>query len=195
MDTIWDVNKLQLFLVFFIPGFISMKVYDLLVPGERRDFSKALVEAIGYSAINFALLSWLIIIIHANNFFALHKAWYFIGLVTILFVFPIAWPFIFLKLSEWKPVAKFIVHPVQKPWDWVFRKKESRWVIVHFTNGKRIGGRYDHKSFASSEPAEEQIYLEEVWQLDSNSRFIKPIERSKGVVVLGKEISMIEFFE
>jgi hypothetical protein len=39
MDDVWGADKLTLFVIFFLPGFISMKVYDLLVPGERRDFS------------------------------------------------------------------------------------------------------------------------------------------------------------
>ena len=32
-----NVDKLTLFLVFFLPGFISMKVYDLMVPGEPNE--------------------------------------------------------------------------------------------------------------------------------------------------------------
>ncbi len=35
---IWEADKLVLFLIFFIPGFVSIKVYDLLIPGEQRDF-------------------------------------------------------------------------------------------------------------------------------------------------------------
>jgi len=46
---IWNADKLALFIVFFVPGFISMKVYDLLVPGETRDASKSLLDAISYS--------------------------------------------------------------------------------------------------------------------------------------------------
>jgi hypothetical protein len=51
---IWNVDKITLVVVFFLPGFISMKVYDLMAPGERRDFSKSLFEAISYSTLNFA---------------------------------------------------------------------------------------------------------------------------------------------
>jgi hypothetical protein len=47
---------LALFLVFFVPGFLSLKVYDLLVPGERRDFSRAAFDAVAYSALNFGVL-------------------------------------------------------------------------------------------------------------------------------------------
>ncbi len=192
---IWQIDKLVLFLVFFIPGFISIKVYDLLIPGERRDFSKSLLEAIGYSSLNFAALSWLIISIHSGNFDVDHKVWYLISLFLIMFVVPVLWPIIFLKFTSWGPLAKYIVHPIQKPWDYIFNKRESSWVIVHLKDGRKIGGKYHINSFSSSYPSEEQIYLEEVWKLDEKNKFIEPIERSKGIIVLGKEILAVEFFK
>ena len=57
----WMQDKFLLFLLFFVPGFVSIKVFDLLVPDERRDFQSAVSEAIGYSALNFAVLAPLII--------------------------------------------------------------------------------------------------------------------------------------
>ena len=48
-------GTLGLFLIFFIPGFITLKVYDLLIPGEPRDFSKSLFDAIAYSSLNFRI--------------------------------------------------------------------------------------------------------------------------------------------
>lgn len=192
---IWQIDKLALFLIFFIPGFISIKVYDLLVPSEQRDFSKSLFEAIGYSSLNFAALFWLIILIHSGNFYVNHKIWYFIFLFLIIFVAPVLWPILFLKSSSWRPISKYIIHPFQKPWDYVFSKREPRWVIIHLKDGRKIGGKYDTNSFSSSYPSEEQIYLEEVWELDDNGKFKKPIERSKGIIVLSKEILGIEFFQ
>ena len=39
MEKLFEAQgTLALFLIFFIPGFITLKVYDLLVPGEARDF-------------------------------------------------------------------------------------------------------------------------------------------------------------
>lgn len=192
---IWQADKMVLFLVLFIPGFISIKVYDLLIPSARRDFSKSLIEVIGYSSLNFAALSWLIILIHSGDFYAHHKACYFTLLFFVMFIAPALWPVLFLKLSSWRPIAKHVIHPIDKPWDYVFAKKEVFWVIVHLKDGRRIGGRFDTDSFASSYPAEEQIYLEEVWKLDEGGRFVEPIERSRGILILGKEILSVEFFE
>ena len=192
---IWQIDKLILFLLFFIPGFISTKVYNLLYPSEQKDFSAFLLEAIGYSSLNFAVLSWLIIIIHSGNFYNNHKVWYFICSFLILFIIPLLWPILFFKISNWEFVKKYIVSPIQKPWDYVFRKKEVFWVIIHLKDGRKIGGRYDRNSFSSSYPSKEQIYLEEVWKLDENGRFEEPITKSKGIIVLGEEILAIEFFE
>lgn len=191
---IWQVDKLVLFLMFFVPGFISIKVYDLLVPGERRDFSKAIFDAIGYSALNFAALSWLIFLMHSANFASQHKAWYCIFLVVIICVVPGLWPIVLLKMSSWRPIAKHVIHPIQKPWDYVFGRREPFWVIVHLADGRRIGGRFDRKSFASSYPATEQIYMEEVWELDENGAFKKPTDRSRGIILLGRDVLAVEFF-
>ncbi|KAF0145294.1 MAG: hypothetical protein FD156_1125 [Nitrospirae bacterium] len=191
---IFEIDKLKLFLVFFVPGFISMKIYGLLLPGERRDFSKDTFEAIAYSAFNFAALSWLISLIHLNSFYTNHKAWYFVSIFIIMFVFPVIWPILFVKISTWNFVAKHIIHPIQKPWDYIFGKKEAYWIIVHLKNGKRIGGKYDTKSFTSSFPAKEQIYLEQVWKLDEKGGFLKPIDRSEGIIILGDDIVSVELF-
>jgi len=191
---IFAIDKLRLFFIFFIPGFISMKIYSLLVATERRDFSKDLLEAIAYSAINFAALSWLIFSINSDSFYSNHKVWYYFFTFIIMFIVPMIWPFVFLKLVSLRFIAKYIIHPILKPWDYVFGKKESYWTIVHLKNGRKIGGVYDTKSFASSYPAKEQIYLEQVWELDKKGAFIKPIDRSKGIVIMGDDITAVEFF-
>jgi hypothetical protein len=190
---IWEVDKLVLFLVFFIPGFVSLKVYDLFIPVEQRDFSKSVFEVVAYSALNFAALSWLIIWLISKDFSEGYRWWYYLVVVLVMLVFPTLWALIFVRFRKWKFLTKFILHPFKKPWDYVFGKRESYWVIVHLKDGRMIGGMFGEQSFASSFPAEEQIYLEEVWVLDKNGKFKKPIERSAGIIVLSSEILAIEF--
>lgn len=60
------------------------------------------------------------------------------------------------------------------------------------SDGTKIGGVFSTKSYASSFPLDEQIYLEQVWEL-VNDDFIMPVENSKGIIILGKNISSIEF--
>ncbi len=60
---ILEVDKLILFIAFVIPGFISMKAYQLIFPGMNHPTSEQLIDAISYSCINYAffiLPIWLI---------------------------------------------------------------------------------------------------------------------------------------
>ena len=47
-------------------------------------------------------------------------------------------------------------------------------------------------SFASSAPAEEQIYLEETWVLNEKGGFERKKNTTAGVIILASEISHIE---
>lgn len=96
---IWNIDKLTLFLIFFLPGFISMKVYDLMVAGEPRDVSKSVFEAIAYSTLNFAAMFWLIAIIQADDFYHRHLVIYSVSVAVIMVVVPACWPFLFIRLS------------------------------------------------------------------------------------------------
>ena len=58
---ITNISDFLLFLIIFLPGFISLKIYDLLVPSAPRDFSKSFFEVIAYSALNYGFFSWLIL--------------------------------------------------------------------------------------------------------------------------------------
>lgn len=56
MEDLFDANKLALFLIFVIPGFIAIKTYSLFSPLEDKDSSKILIDAIAYSCINYGYL-------------------------------------------------------------------------------------------------------------------------------------------
>jgi hypothetical protein len=190
----WTQDELLLFLLFFVPGFISIKVYDLLVPAERRNFQSTLAEAIGYSAVNFAILLPLVVAV-AYGYGLLDGLWW--QLVTsyvVLLIAPVLWPWLFVRIIRPR-FSKVFVNPIPKPWDVVFRQRGESWIIVHLTDGRRVGGRFARGSEASSYPAEEQLYIKEVWRLDENGRFVERVDRTGGIIVSGRTIEAIEFFD
>ncbi len=188
-------ETLRLILLFFVPGFISMKVYDLLIPSDKPDFSKSLLEAVSFSCVNFAMTYWAIVAIHSNNFQNNNPFCYYISSILILFVTPILWPLIYLKILSFSFFKNRTIHPIPKPWDYVFSQQKPYWVIVHLKDGRRIGGLYGANSFASSYPANEQIYLEEVWKLDETGKFIERIDRSGGILLSKEDFEAIELFQ
>jgi hypothetical protein len=180
-----------LFLLFFVPGFISLKMYDLLVPGERRDFSKSLYDAIAYSALNLGVLFWLVNFALSAD---LSRFWWFTCWFGALVVFPAGWPLFGLWIRKSKFVARRLRNPNPRAWDSFFQKQDSYWVIVHLKDSRRIGGIYSTRSFASSSPAPPELYLEEVWALDEHGVFQNRIERTAGILIGGEDILAVEFF-
>jgi len=80
-------ERLGLFLAVFMPGFVSVKVYDMLIPGEPRDFSKSVFEVVGYSVLNYAALFWLVALLQKGHVapagsFLYYAAWAFIVLLV-----------------------------------------------------------------------------------------------------------------
>lgn len=156
---IWSLDKLVLFLALFVPGFVSIKVYRLLVPSERRDWSSSLFEAIGYGVLNFFAWAWLIVILQSGTFYADHKAWYYVLWFLIVVIAPAIWPILFLRLVTCRLISRFVLSPYPTAWDHVFGLREPFWILVNLRDGRRVGGKFGDRSFASAFPAEEQIYL------------------------------------
>lgn len=189
---IWDLDKLFLFIMFVVPGFISLKAYELLVPGQSKDSSKQIVDAITYSCINYALLFFFILKVEQSGYYTTHPNLYYLFYFFVLFLSPI------LLVLGWKWIRstniaqKNAPHPTAKPWDYVFSQRKSYWVKVVKNDGTVIGGKYSDKSFASSAPAPEQIYLEESWIINDKGGFERVKNDSAGVIILTGDISHIE---
>lgn len=189
---IWEIDKLFLFIAFVIPGFISLKFYQLMYPGALRNASDQIVDAVAYSCINYALLLWIILAVEASRLQQAHPNFYYLFYVFVLFIAPILWVVLWAWLRSWKIFQKNAPHPIAKPWDFVFQQRKPYWVIVYLKNGEQIGGKYDVKSFASSAPADEQIFLEEVWLVEKGV-LQRAVKGSAGVLIGASEISHIEF--
>lgn len=192
MDFI-SVDNIGLFIVLFLPGFISIKIHRLLIADEKYDFSKNLFEIIGYSLINFILLSWLILLNVYNDWLWTLSIWFFLSAIITLIIAPIFWPILFNKLLKSKWIKPHTISNFKSAWDFQFNKREPAWIIVHLKDGRTIGGRFGKKSFAAPYPCKENIYIEELWKLQ-NGVFINPIPRTQGILIISDDIFAIEFF-
>jgi len=192
---IWELDKLILFIAFVIPGFIALKTYALLIPGSPKDTSKQIIDAVAYSCINYAFLIGPITFIENADIRHSSPSLYMLFYVVALLITPVVLVLIWKYLRTKQFFQDHATHPIEKPWDYVFGQRESYWMRITLKNGERIGGLYSDKSFASSAPAEDQIYLEETWVLNSDGSFERPKNQTAGVIVLGSEISYIELMK
>lgn len=190
---IWELDKLILFIAFVIPGFVSIKCYQLLFPGTERPTSDQLVDAIAYSSINYAILLIPIIFVENSSLKENYIYLYYIFYTFVLLIAPIIWVVAWKYLRTHNLFQRSAPHPTAKPWDYVFSQRKSYWLKVVLKDGTTVAGKYGAKSFASSAPADEQIYLEESWILNDNGGFLREKNNTAGVIVLSKEISYIEF--
>ena len=189
---IWSQDKLVLFVLFVIPGFIGMKFYELLCPGTYKDSSARVIDAIAYSCINYALLAPFLWGWKPGSVCAFLD---YLGAILVLVIAPLLWDYLWKRLRETKVFQKNAPHPIEKPWDFFFKQRKPHWVKITLNNGTIIGGKFYDRSFASSAPAEEQLYLEETWLLDEKGKFLRKINDTTGVLVLSKNISHVEFRE
>jgi hypothetical protein len=191
MDKLFEqTSTLILFLGFFVPGFLMIRVYDLLVPTERRDFSKGVYDAVAYSAVNFVVFSPALYWMSPAGLSPFLRG---LALFAVFILAPIGWPLLLFRVRKTRWFTQRLSHPTLRPWDYYFSKGEPCWVIVHLKDQK-VGGYYGMGSFASSDPAEPQLYLEQVWALDNQCRFEHKIEQSKGMIFFAKDIVALEFF-
>jgi len=196
VEGILGAEKLVLFLVFIVPGFVSIKVWNLIFPSEKKGLSENFFEALSYGCINLAFLFFLInCTIDNPTFRSQHPIWTYIAVFSVLFLFPVIWPILFKIIINSECLKKHVVHPTPTAWDHFFSFREPCFVLIHLKNGGLIGGLYGGRSFASSFPQLQDIYLEEVWQIDEQGCFKSKIDNSKGVLISKDFFDYIELFE
>lgn len=191
---IWEINKLVLFLAFFIPGFVSLKAYGLLFPYSRRDAANQLLDAIAYSSINYAILIAPIYFFNKNQ--KLFLEW--VAYAFYFFVFliaPVLWVILLKAIRNAAFVQTHFPHPIDMPWDYVFQKRVPYWIIATLKDGSKVAGKYAENSFVSNFPSKEQIYLEETWVLNKSGGFERARNNSSGTIIVTSEITHLELFK
>lgn len=192
---ILEKGKLFLFVLFIMPGFISMRVYRLFHPSADSDTSKVLIDVVSYSCINFSILLILIYLIEINNVFISHPVLYYLFYIFVLIIVPVLLPIILLKIRSCEKVKQVLPHPIGRSWDYFFSTRQCCWVLVTLKNGKKYGGYYGSQSFASNSPEPEQIYLEKHWALDDDGDFDHELTDTLGIIILTNEIESVEFIK
>ncbi len=88
-----------------------------------------------------------------------------------------------------------LLHPTPTAWDFIFGDRTKSYLIMfHLKSGAKIGGLYSTKSYVSSFPTSQEIYIEEVWQIDEQGEWIDPIEDSAGAFIKMEECTHFELF-
>ncbi|MDR1230197.1 MAG: DUF6338 family protein [Spirochaetaceae bacterium] len=189
MDFLTETT-IGLFIMIVAPGFISLKIWGLIHPSRRIVFSEVLYEAVFYGVLNYFLVVQWSTALALTSETVIKVCIYIISLVVVPVLLPIAWKFIL----SCKFIKKRIINPIPKAWDVFFRRRKPCFMIVHTKNRQVIGGLYAYDSATSSYPESQDLYLQEIWELDDEGKFVKQIDGTLGLLVSGDTIDYIELF-
>lgn len=186
-------------LAFIVPGFIVQWVLSGFVPTRKEEVQISLLRAFILSCLNYAIWCWLIFIIYSNRWIN-NPTWLAaFCLFLIVFVSPLGIGLILGRLSRSAKFASFlekmkldVMHAIPNSWDYTFGRKQESWILVTLTDGGTISGWFGTKSFASSEPTERDLYIEQVWDNDEEGGWQKR-PRTGGILILSSQIRYIEF--
>lgn len=189
-------ENIALAVAVFAPGVVAMMVYDLVSPpSERRDFSKATVEAAVYGGINFVLWRPAFEWIHTNY----ASRWFASAGLGILvhLLSPMGLAFATFALRTFFAKRGVLgLHPTPTAWDYAFKGRSSCWLRVRLKDGSYVGGQWAGGSFAGASSTKRDLYIERAWRLVEGGNFaaVPSLERSS-LLIREDDIALIEFIE
>ena len=65
--------------------------------------------------------------------------------------------------------------------------------MFHLKNGRMVGGYYGAKSYATAYPQAQEVYVEEVYRVDENGKFVEAVSGTMGMVIRQSECERLEF--
>lgn len=196
MPTVESPEKLQFAVAFLLPGFIVSYIYTQFIGGQKKSPFNEILQYIALSALYFGLIFPFSTWVDAGKLAS--------GGAFLAFGFFVLGPLMLgvsLGLLAQKSVPQWIfrtigvgiVHPIPTAWDWRFGDfKENTFVLVTLDDGSKVAGLLDQAAFASSDPQERDVYIDDVWDYDEGSWTPRP-ER-QGILIFRSEIRYIEFW-
>jgi len=194
-DYIWYI------FLFLIPGFLTAFWLRLFLPLRPGSDNKNILTYILWSAT--LALPWLMFLGWHGQLSHFHRFRELVVLVIFLLIAPF---FMALWLSKivnnsdrypWKALQKVFrvrtIHPIPSAWDKTFLEIEGGWILITLKDGTRVGGTWDAKAIASSDPGERDLFLPRPYRVDSEGNWTETPD-SIGMLIKADQLAMIEFF-
>ena len=183
-----------IFLVFFVPGAIILYVRSQLTTGRlpppSERFLSYLILSTIYLALTLPFIDYQPDLGLANLGSRSWIIWLFMVPIVVGLVLALTGSHFrdFLMKIGLKPV-----HPIPSAWDWKFSNVSEQWVLVTLSDGSQVAGLLGVESFVSDDPAERDIYIDQVYTFDPNSGKWTEAGR-KSILVAGGQVKTVEFW-
>ena len=196
MVKLQSLDNVYLILGFLVPGLIVLFVRSQFVTGRIPSHTAALLSYLTVSVIYYALALPFIDFIQSIHKLDYGKilAWFaliFIGPTVLgLLLGIIVQKNLLRQLLQWIGLNQ--VHAIPTAWDWKFGSMTDQWVLVTLKDGTRFAGYCGSESFMSSDPTERDIYIQWVYDIETNGSWSPRGEN--GVLITTGEVQTIEFW-
>lgn len=160
-----------------------------------------MLQYLKLSVFNFALWSYFIYRLLTDSYFDEHPARAAATWFVIFFVGPLVFGVGLGLIYQWNlpkrvlgSIGFTMLSSIPTSWDHVFLRftNTTIWVLVTLKDDTRVAGFWGPKSYASSDPNERDIYIEQVYRVTESGPW-ELIERSSGILIPVEEIRYIEF--
>lgn len=194
MDGLLDTAKLQLFLVFAVPGIVALYVRAQFLTGRMPPITEGAIAYVILSVIYHAVAYPIAAPLYAQP----STGWMVVGWFFLLFIGPATFGFL-LGLNVRKGWTKKLlgklhlntIHPVNSAWDWRFGECEECWVLAVLKDGTKWAGYLGRKSFMSSDPVERDLFIQLVYEVGNDNKWTA---RTSSVWIAHGEVQSLEFW-
>ena len=196
MTEVKSIEQLSLVLNFLVPGLVALYVRSQFLTGRMQAHKDALLAYFALSVVwwgsSLPLATWALGSLPAAS-----------DRPGMWFLLTLGGPAVFGALlgvnasKGWtrRLLSRFglrLIHVMPTAWDWKFEGMTASWVLVTLKDGTRFAGFCGSESFMSSDPQDRDMYIQRVYDLDSDEKWID--QGDKGLLVRGSEIRSTEFW-
>lgn len=198
MPDMKELANVQLVIAFIVPGLIISYVRNRFISGRLEKLSDAVLAYLSLTVVYYGLtLPFIDHILDLPAGWPKNLCWW-----ALIAVGP-AIVGMLLGVAAQRGWVRWIahklgmrpVHSTPNSWDWRFgRCIGQQFIMVTMTDGATAAGVFGPESFASSDPAERDIYIEELWDVPEDGGPWTPRASRTGVLIPAKEIRFVNFW-
>ncbi len=195
-----------------MPGFVY-QVSRRRVGGpdpDEREFGVRILRAIAASAVFaglYALVLGSTIVTYVEDPARALADIQLMGLSFLALVVATPWAaarlVFYVRTSGWFQAAAVSVvaklrlkrpwNPTPSAWDFAFARLQPGWVRVRLADGSWVGGWFAERSFASSFPEPQELYVEVGYVMADDGKFTEEVSAPAGMVVRCQDAVVVDF--
>jgi len=188
-------------IMFLLPGFLLYTMQNTLSPRHEESQYLFLLKFLTYSCLNYVpyiSIIYIIFVLQKGQFILSHPILSIYILIFIIFINPLIIGGSSFFIYRW--TCKFNCSSIHSTaWDFVFKQKQSAWILVTLKDDSKIAGKYAKGSQVSLSSKDNRnkgsdIYIKEIYELNKKNKWVCP-NRISSMWISGEEIKYIEFWQ